>query len=293
MIKFLILFSLFSGCSYFSNDRSNLKRDHYYQLQNYNENFVMNISKMTNALWVIDRDFDGSRPFNKFDLMKMKNNDSNIIFSYMSVGEAESYRPYFKSIPKTILAKENPHWPGSFDVNFWDNKWHEILYASSTSYINKIVESGFDGVYLDVVDAYQRHEDKKLRAEQMASLIKGISKKAKSLNSNFKIYLQNGSEIINSLDENSKSSFIAAVDGLSVEGYFFDYSDPKKPVRSDWFKTLEPVYKEYQALDKDILMIEYVENELLQKEAVNYCNENKIHLLITDRLLKGKFFINN
>tara|TARA_R110000868_G_scaffold136049_3_gene348798 strand:- start:2493 stop:3314 length:822 start_codon:yes stop_codon:yes gene_type:complete len=264
----------------------------HYQLQNYNSKFVEKVSDSTQTMWIIDRDKTTNQPFTIFDTIKMKNRDSNILISYMSVGEAEDYRPYFKKLPKSLIAKENPHWKGNFDIKYWEPAWHQILYSSDNSYLDKILSAGFDGVYLDIVDGYKRHPGVKDAADKMAELVIGISKKAKSLNPRFRIYLQNGSEIINDISPKLKPSFVKAVDGLSIEGYFFDYSKDK-PILSDWFKNLEPVYKYYQTQNKDVFMIEYVEDPALQQIAVDYCNKNDIKLLITDRLLKGNFSINN
>lgn len=286
----IILMLFLASCSFF-NKKTHYT--HFYQLQNYDNNFIDSVSKMNAALWVIDRDFSSERSFTMSEVDSMKNKNSNRVFSYMSVGEAESYRPYFSSIPKELLAKENPNWPGAFDVKFWETKWHEILYKSDSSYLSKIINIGFDGVYLDVVDAYQRHGDRHQYAKEMAKLIVSISKTAKAKKSEFKIYLQNGSEIINDLDALLAEQFVASIDGLSVEGYFFDYKDPNKPIVSDWFINLEKVYKKYKAWGKQVVIIEYVEDKELQSKLIKYCKENEVDYLITDRLLKGKFFINN
>ncbi len=270
----------------------NVIKNWNYQLQGYDEAFVERVSRSEKTMWIIDRDFNSNKPFSTFDILKMKNKNSNILISYMSIGEAEDYRPYFAKIPKNLIAKENPHWKGNFDIFFWEDAWHEILYKSADSYLDSILSVGFQGVYLDIVDGYKRFPERKDAAEQMAKLIQGISTKAKLTNPDFKIYLQNGSEIINDLPPGLRGDFLKAVDGLSIEGYFFDYSKDK-PVVSDWFKNLEPVYRYYMAQDKDVFMIEYVEDPELQKIVINYCNENGIELLITDRLLKGTFSINN
>lgn len=285
-----MLLLLLTSCSFF-NKKDHLT--HYYQLQNYDDHFIKSVAKTKDSLWVVDRDFSSERSFTPSEIKIMKNKERNKIFSYMSVGEAESYRPYFSKIPKDLLDKENPHWPGSFDVKFWDSKWDDILYKAQDSYLSKIINIGFDGVYLDVVDAYQRQDDRRKYASSMARLIIAISQSAKLKNPDFKIYLQNGSEIINDLDPELSELFIASIDGLSVEGYFFDYKDPQKPIVSDWFINLETVYKKYLTYKKDVVIIEYVEDKVLQQKLIDYCKMNNVNYLITDRLLKGKFFINN
>lgn len=264
-----------------------------YQLQNYNSSFVNRVAATTDAMWIIDKENSSSKSFEVFDVLKMKNGGVNTLISYISVGEAESYRSYFKDLPRSVLGTENPNWPGNYNVEYWTEEWHQVIYKSDDSYLLQILNAGFDGVYLDVVDAYKRQPDLRRAAADMARLVMGISERAKAINPDFRIYLQNGSEIINDIDASLKGDFIEAINGLSVEGYFFDYSKNGGAQKSPWFKELEPVYREYQRFDKEVFMIEYVEDSSLQQEAIDYCNKNDIKLLITDRLLEGAFFINN
>ena len=93
-------------------------------------------------------------------LKKKKNGGKRLVCSYLSVGEAENYRYYWKSKwnkkskrPEWIK-KENKEWKGNYKVQYWDSEWKSILY----NYSDKILKSGFDGVYLDVIDAYEYFE---------------------------------------------------------------------------------------------------------------------------------------
>ncbi len=86
-----------------------------------------------------------------------------LVLSYLSIGEAEDYRYYWKDPwkknPPPFLAKENPEWKGNYKVKFWMGEWKEIIAGREdgrgfkTSYLKKILDAGFDGVYLDIVDA--------------------------------------------------------------------------------------------------------------------------------------------
>lgn len=96
--------------------------------------------------------------------LKTKNNDGNrLVIAYMSIGEAEDYRYYWqnewKSNPPAWLAEENPSWRGNYKVLYWDSAWQEIIYGNDTSYLRKILDAGFDGVYLDIIDAFEYFEN--------------------------------------------------------------------------------------------------------------------------------------
>jgi len=100
----------------------------------------------------------------EINLLKTKNNGGKrLVVCYMSIGEAEDYRFYWnnqwiKDYPDW-LDKENPEWEGNYKVKYWNDDWQNIIYGSSDSYLDKILEAGFDGVYLDIIDAFEYFED--------------------------------------------------------------------------------------------------------------------------------------
>lgn len=90
------------------------------------------------------------------------NGGSRLVICYMSIGEAEDYRYYWQSSwsanrPEWLDA-ENPDWPGNYKVKYWNTDWQNIIYRNSDSYLNKILSAGFDGVYLDIIDAFEYYE---------------------------------------------------------------------------------------------------------------------------------------
>ncbi len=86
-----------------------------------------------------------------------------LVIAYMSIGEAEDYRFYWQNSwnqePPEWVETENPDWPGNYKIEYWDNQWHNLIYGDPDSYLNKILSSGFDGAYLDLIDAYEYFED--------------------------------------------------------------------------------------------------------------------------------------
>ena len=95
--------------------------------------------------------------------LKVKSNGgSRLVISYLSIGEAEDYRYYWKEDwsgePPSWLEKENPDWKGNYRVRYWEAEWQDIIFGSSDSYLDRILSSGFDGVYLDIIDAFEYYE---------------------------------------------------------------------------------------------------------------------------------------
>ena len=144
------------------------------QVQNYlyiinPENFenkrqFINTLKDTNYdLLVIDATFDGLRFLKKKDIKKLKikaNGGKRLVLAYLSIGEAEDYRWYWKRwwwkfVKKDLLGPENPYWEGNYLVKYWKGLWKRIVRI----YIRKIMRAGFDGVFLDKVDSYETWEE--------------------------------------------------------------------------------------------------------------------------------------
>lgn len=82
------------------------------------------------------------------------------VLAYLSVGEAEAYRWYWQPGwgpgQPAWLGEENPDWPGNYAVAYWQSEWQSIVFQ----YLDLIAAAGFDGVYLDKIDAYEYWEEK-------------------------------------------------------------------------------------------------------------------------------------
>ena len=84
------------------------------------------------------------------------------VLAYFCIGEAEDYRWYWQpawtSDPPAWLLGENPDWPGNYTVKYWYPEWQSILLDEPDGFLPRILAAGFDGVYLDLVDAFQLFE---------------------------------------------------------------------------------------------------------------------------------------
>ncbi len=96
--------------------------------------------------------------------MKRKaNGRARLAVAYMSIGEAEDYRyywkPEWKRNPPAWLGKINPDWAGCYKVHYWDKNWQDIIFGNNSSYLKKVLDAGFDGAYLDIIDAFEYFEE--------------------------------------------------------------------------------------------------------------------------------------
>jgi cysteinyl-tRNA synthetase len=129
------------------------------------EAFLSAVAGTDYDLIVIDALFDGEF-LSPQDIGRLRHKSAGarrLVLAYMSIGEAEDYRPYWRrewnKHPPSWIESENPDWKGNFRVRYWDPAWGAILFGSPSSYLDRILAAGFDGVYLDTVDTFVHFED--------------------------------------------------------------------------------------------------------------------------------------
>jgi cysteinyl-tRNA synthetase len=131
----------------------------------YTKSEFINTVNSTNYDLVIMDLFINDEQFSAADIKSMrhkKNGATRLLICYMSIGEAEDYRYYWtaewSTSPPSWLGSENPQWPGNYLVKYWDKNWQNIIYGNDQSYAKKILDANFDGVYLDVIDAFENYQ---------------------------------------------------------------------------------------------------------------------------------------
>jgi cysteinyl-tRNA synthetase len=125
-------------------------------------------------------------------------------------------------------------WSGNYAVAYWDQRWKAIYIYQKESMLNKVLEDGYDGVYLDWIEAYHQpriqkaaRRLKKDAAKEMLQFIREIREYARKKRAGFLIVGQNGIELVNDAPE-----YLALIDGIAQERIFFDgkadskWSDP-------------------------------------------------------------------
>ena len=129
------------------------------------QDFIDAVTSTNYDLLIMDLFFD-EEPFISAEVETLRNKANGgkrLVVCYMSIGEAEDYRYYWKSSWKKgdpeWLYKENPDWEGNYKVKYWMDEWKEIIFGEENTYLDKIIDSGFDGVYLDIIDAFEYFEE--------------------------------------------------------------------------------------------------------------------------------------
>jgi cysteinyl-tRNA synthetase len=109
---------------------------------------------------LIDAFFEGAQlTKNEVTSLKIKQNGGKrLVIAYMNIGAAEKYRYYWKDKWKLHspgwLKKKYDGYDDEIWVKFWKKDWEEIIYSGDNSYTQRILDAGFNGTYLDNVEAY-------------------------------------------------------------------------------------------------------------------------------------------
>jgi cysteinyl-tRNA synthetase len=180
---------------------------------------------------VIDYSRDGSQElaFTREDVAKMQRKPDGarrIVLSYLSIGEAETYRYYwrwywgwlFGLLAPSWRGGQNREWRGNYAVRYWMADWQDIILKGKNSYLDRIIEAGFDGAYLDKVDEYEEPAIARANANarpDMIAFVKAVAAHARLRQPGFLIVPQNGEELL------ADASYRATVDGAGKEDLLF------------------------------------------------------------------------
>ncbi|MCU0471752.1 MAG: endo alpha-1,4 polygalactosaminidase [Bacteroidales bacterium] len=127
--------------------------------------FINSVTSTNYDLLIMDFFFQDGTEFTATEITRLKskvNGGKRLVISYMSIGEAEDYRYYWQSSwgseKPSWIDRENPDWEGNYKVKYWEGGWQNIIFGNENSYLRKIINASFDGVYLDIIDAFEYFE---------------------------------------------------------------------------------------------------------------------------------------
>ncbi|MBT3990793.1 MAG: hypothetical protein HON14_08610 [Rhodospirillaceae bacterium] len=129
------------------------------------QDLVLALSNTNFDVIITDVFHKGRRPFVKAAIQGMKFKKlgaRRLVFAYMNIGAAESFRYYWKDNWRegspNFLSGPTPGNPDKYNVQYWQPGWRKIITGNTKSYLYGIVAQGFDGVVLDGLDSYKFFE---------------------------------------------------------------------------------------------------------------------------------------
>ena len=247
---------------------------------------------------VLDATFAGDTPWERADLDAIRSGkEGRKVFAYVSIGEAEDYRPYWqpewgsngKRTPAAPawLGIENPEWKGNYQVKYWNTEWQKLMLGT----IDDAMSRGFDGVYLDIVDGFQTYEqgaddylDDRMNPEtkqtyrrDMVEWVKAIAARARAKNPAALVIPQNGSQLV------AHADFIEVISAQGIEDLF---TNGKKLQPASHTDEILGHLKTLASAKKPVLLIEYPKTPERQALSKKLAEENGLVWLVTDRQLK-------
>jgi len=176
-------------------------------------------------------------------------NKDPIILAYVDIGQAEEWRWYWEEgwepgNPEWIVTTDPDDWEGNYPVAFWYPEWENIvMYGSGgMSHVEVALQAGFDGIYLDWVEAFSdvdviakaEKDGMPDIAEAMFDFIEKIRIYARqsspNANPNFLVAAQNAPDLF----PENPDRYEKIIDAISCEAIWFggtggydDWDDPQ------------------------------------------------------------------
>jgi len=246
---------------------------------------------------VLDAVFAADTPWERSDLDAVRQgHPGRKVVAYISIGEAEDYRPYWQpawgtrghrtAAAPAWLGKENPSWKGNYRVQYWHTDWQQLMLSA----VDQAMACGFDGVYLDIVDAFESFEqngsefiDDRVNPvtgqsyrHDMVQWVKIIAARAREKHPAALIIPQNGSQLLEHAD------FLAVISAMGIEDLFTNGNAMQS--RSHTREVLGHL-QHMAAAKKPILLVEYSTSTERQAVTRKQAADNGLVWLVTDREL--------
>jgi cysteinyl-tRNA synthetase len=263
-------------------------QDFLYQLQHADPDRV---GETAFDLAVVTLATAGSSP-DVIPALKNSSGGPKIILCYMSIGQSETYRWYWNpdwiKNPPDWLDVPDGVWAGDHWVRYWLPGWQEIIYGKPGSYLDQILALGFDGVYLDRVDAYWYYQDqgRETAAREMVDFILDFTKYARKKHPGFGVFPQNAEELGLRFPE-----FLQAMTGIGVEDLYYGYPRDHEPSPPEWTAEREAILDQWVAAGKLVLTIDYTARPEQIADAYSRAHARGYVPYVTDRSL-GRLRIN-
>ncbi len=271
------------------------------QLANSRAEAIQKLTASDRDLIVLDAAFSSGGEWTAAELDTIRSGKpGRRVVAYVSIGEAEDYRPYWKrewdadkdgkpdaAAPK-FLNTENPDWKGNYRVRYWQPEWQQIMLPA----VDRVVAQGFDGIYLDIVDAFEFYEydtatkdwldnkpnpdTGKTYRQDMMTWVAAIAKRAREKQPAFLVIPQNASQLLEHAD------YRAIISAIGVEDLFVTGKKLRTAKQSSY---VIGFLDQLKAEGKPALVIDYPKSREVHAGAFELAAKHGCTLLLTDREL--------
>lgn len=221
--------------------------------------------------------------------------ENKLVVCYIDVGQAESYRYYWQAgwetgNPEWLLDPDPDGWNSSFGVKFWSPEWKTIM----KHYIGRIIDDGYDGIYLDWLMIYdfppaieQAQKEGLDIKHELKAFIRELTGYARGTKPGFLFIAQNAPEL------GTDTGYASLFDAIAQEDIWYDGSgDPDNggnegdfPVDESDSELLISDLQLWQNLGKPVFNVEYAVKPENVSRAYSLGHQNQFKTYVTLRLL--------
>jgi cysteinyl-tRNA synthetase len=269
----LVFYFLMAGPSarVFADDRAQRLNDvstWQFQLQGLT---VEGLARVQADMLVIDteRAPEAGGVFTRAEIDRLRRREGardRLIIAYLSIGEAETYRSYWlpgwhEARPSWML-EENCRWPSNYLVRFWEDDWKDIIFRGPGSYLDRILDAGFDGVYLDRVDVYWDIRKSYPSARTaMAQFVGELAARARAARPGFLVIAQNAELLLSDPD------YRAVIDAVAKEDLLYGMRGTGVRNRRTFIAWSTAQLRLLQQERKPVFLVEYLRTDAAIRSA--------------------------
>lgn len=181
------------------------------------------------------------------------------VLAYLSIGEAERYRPYWDRAwqehggTPPWLGPVNPKWVENYPVRFWDADWQRRIFGSPAASLDRIIDQGFDGVYFDRADVFSEWTSERRTAEaDMVTFVTSLSAYARNQKPDFLVVMQNAEELLR------RPPLISVLDGIAKEDLWYGLDFKEGPNPASEIRDSIALLRKARNTGLAVLSVEYI-----------------------------------
>lgn len=193
------------------------------------------------------------------------------VYSYMSIGSLETYRPYYKRFKKYTLGRYD-NWDNERWMDVSKKPWQDFIVDELVASVRR---KGCDGLWLDNTDVYYEYHRE--------SIYKGLLNIISRIHSkNIPIYINGGDEFVTRLINSGKGRLINGVFQEEVITSIKSYSGNRFGRQSSGDrKYFEAYLRKVKRAGLNAALLEYTRSASMRREIIAFCNKNKYSYYIS------------
>lgn len=203
--------------------------------------------------------------FKSDEIKLIKKNNKNVL-AYISLGEVNVNAVHFNLLKNNTLGK-NTNWNSHY-LNLKDSRTTIVL----MSLIKRILDKGFDGLFLDNVDNYSSFGPQATQRNELVALIQKIKKQYP----NHALVQNSGAELVS-----YTKNYIEAIlfESVATDFSFQDNSYKLREIK-DFSKRMENINKINSDYKIPVLLVEYADNKKLYSEIVKRLSSSQYEYFV-------------